>query len=59
MKFKPFCDFHASWLPPGCTDKEYVIAQYDGALAYMDACIANIFTSLKTLGLEEDTLVVD
>ena len=58
MKFKPFCDFHASWFPPGCTDKDYIIAQYDGALAYMDACIAHIFAALKTLGLEEDTLVV-
>ena len=58
MKFKPFRDFYASWFPPGCTDKDYVIAQYDGALAYMDACIANIFATLKSLGLEENTLVV-
>ncbi|RPJ43196.1 MAG: sulfatase, partial [Chloroflexi bacterium] len=28
--FKPFCDFFASWMPPGITDKDYVIAQYDG-----------------------------
>ncbi len=58
MNFKPFCDFFASWFPPGCTDKDYIIAQYDGALAYMDACIANIFATLKALGIEEDTLVV-
>src|SRR5665647_2344147 len=38
-KFKPFCDFFISWFPPGCTDKDYIIAQYDGAVAYMDACI--------------------
>ena len=56
--FKPFCDYFASWFPPGCTDKDYVIAQYDGAIAYMDACIQNIFTTLSSLGLEEDTLVV-
>ena len=56
--FKPFCDFHASWFPPNCTDKDYVIAQYDGELAYMDACIANILTSVSKLGLEEDTLIV-
>ena len=31
MAFKPFCDYFASWFPPGCTDKEYIIAQYDGA----------------------------
>jgi len=58
MKFKPFCDYFASWFPPGCTDKDYIIAQYDGAVAYMDACIANIFATLEALGLEEDTLVV-
>ena len=56
--FKPFCDYFASWFPPGCTDKEYVIAQYDGAVAYMDACIANIFVQLDQLGIEEETLVV-
>lgn len=56
--FKPFCDYFASWFPPGCTDKEYMIAQYDGAVAYMDACIANIFASLAKLGIEEETLVV-
>ncbi len=56
--FAPFCDYFASWFPPGCTDKDYIIAQYDGALAYMDACIANIFASLQALGIEEDTLVV-
>jgi len=58
MKFKPFCDFFASWFPPGCRDKDYIIAQYDGAVAYMDACIANIFTTIETLGIEEETLVV-
>ncbi len=56
--FKPFRDYITSWLPEGCTDKEYVIAQYDGAVAYMDACIANMLTQIKALGLEEDTLVV-
>ena len=58
MKFKPFCDYFASWFPPGCTDKDYVIAQYDGAVAYMDAAIANIFAKLAQLGIEEETLVV-
>jgi len=58
FKFKPFCDYFATWMPPGITDKEYVIAQYDGAVAYMDACIQTIFTTLDTLGLSEDTIVV-
>jgi arylsulfatase A-like enzyme len=58
MKFKPFCDYFASWFPPHCTDKDYIIAQYDGALAYMDSCIQNILTTLSDLGIEEETLVV-
>jgi arylsulfatase A-like enzyme len=58
MTFKPFCDFFASWFPPGCRDKDYIIAQYDGAVAYMDACIANLLAAVKSLGLTEDTLIV-
>jgi arylsulfatase A-like enzyme len=56
--FKPFADFFRTWFPPGCTDKDYIIAQYDGAVAYMDACIQNLFATLKDLGAEEETLVV-
>lgn len=58
MTFKPFCDYFASWFPPLCTDAEYINAQYDGAIAYMDSCIANIFATVKNLGIEENTLVV-
>ncbi|HTE21214.1 MAG TPA: sulfatase, partial [Armatimonadota bacterium] len=58
MDFKPFRDYFATWMPPGITDAEYVMAQYDGAIAYMDACIQRIFTRLETLGLSENTLVV-
>lgn len=58
MAFKPFRDFFASWMPPGISDKEYVIAQYDGAVAYMDACIQTIFTALETNGIQENTIVV-
>ncbi len=57
MKFKPFCDYFRSWMPPGITDKDYVIAQYDGAVAYMDACIQSIFTQLESLGILDDTIV--
>src|SRR5688572_27114643 len=45
--FKPFGDYFATWMPPGLTDAQYIVAQYDGALAYMDACIARIFTQLQ------------
>ncbi|MEI6914407.1 MAG: sulfatase [Armatimonadota bacterium] len=56
--FEPFADYLSSWFPPGCTDAEYIIAQYDGAVAYMDACIQNIFAMIQQLGIEEETLVV-
>ena len=58
FQFKPFCDYFATWMPPGITDKDYVLAQYDGAVAYMDACIASIFASIDDLGLDGNTLVV-
>ena len=58
MTFKPFCDYFASWMPLGISDKEYVIAQYDGAVAYMDACFQTLFTALESLRLVEDTIVV-
>lgn len=57
-KFKPFCDYFASWFPPACTDKDYIIAQYDGELAYMDAAIGNLLNEIQTLGIEDDTLTV-
>ncbi|HCQ01563.1 MAG TPA: sulfatase [Candidatus Latescibacteria bacterium] len=58
MAFKPFCDFFASWMPPGITDKEYVIAQYDAAVAYMDACIQSVFNALEAHGIMDETLVI-
>jgi arylsulfatase A-like enzyme len=58
MAFKPFCDYFATWMPPGITDAEYIIAQYDGAIAYMDACIQRLLTRIDELGLAENTLVV-
>jgi len=58
MSFKPFCDFFASWMPPGITDKDYVIAQYDGEAAYMDACIQTIFAAIESYGTLDETIVV-
>ncbi len=58
MEFKPFRDFFASWMPPGISDKDYVIAQYDGAVAYMDACIQTIFSALEAHGILDETIVV-
>lgn len=56
--FKPFRDYFYSWFKPGCTDAEYICAQYDAAVAYMDASIQVMLTEIKQLGLEEDTLIV-
>ncbi len=56
--FKPFAEFLRSWMPPGITDKDYVIAQYDGEVAYMDACIQQLFAKLQALGQWENTLIV-
>lgn len=58
MSFKPFRDFFATWMPPGIRDKDYVIAQYDGAVAYMDAAIQTILNAVETLGLLDNTIVV-
>jgi arylsulfatase A-like enzyme len=56
--FLPFRDYFRTWMPPGLTDKDYVIAQYDGAVAYMDTCIQQIFEKLEALGLLDETIVV-
>jgi arylsulfatase A-like enzyme len=56
--FKPFCDFFADWMPPGLTDADYVTAQYDGAVAYMDAAIQRLLTRVDELGLADNTLIV-
>ena len=58
MNFKPFCDFFATWMPPGIKDKDYVIAQYDGAVAYMDSAIQSIFTALESLEILDNTIVI-
>ena len=58
FEFKPFADYFATWMPPGITDAEYVNAQYDGAVAYMDAAIKRIFTRLEELGIAENTLLI-
>ncbi len=58
MDFKPFASFFRSWMPVGISDKDYVIAQYDGAIAYMDAAIASIFQALEAHGIYDETLVI-
>ncbi|MDR2687040.1 MAG: sulfatase-like hydrolase/transferase [Oscillospiraceae bacterium] len=56
--FKPFATYFREWFPAGCTDARYINAQYDGAVAYMDACIQQLFTALRELNIEGETIVV-
>ena len=58
FNFEPHAEFHKSWMPPGITDKDYIIAQYDGEIAYMDACIQNIVQVLISYKALDDTLLV-
>ncbi len=58
LNFAPFGDFFASWMPPGITDRHYIDAQYDGSIAYMDACIQTIFTALENMGILDETIVI-
>lgn len=57
-QFEPFVHYLRSWIPKDVTDSDYVDAQYDGAVAYMDTCIQRLFTALEELGIEKETLVV-
>lgn len=54
--FEPFAAYFRRWLD-GVTDLRYPIAQYEAAVAYMDACLAPLFHALAEYGLEADTLV--
>lgn len=58
LEFKPFKDYFSTWMPPGATDAAYIEAQYDGALAYMDACIQRLLVRLDELNLTRDTLII-
>ena len=56
--FRPFADFFRSWFPPGVTDSEYIDAQYDGAIAYLDLNLAILFEALQRLNLYQDSVIV-
>ena len=49
--FEPFKHTLIDMLPPGISDRKYVNAQYDGAIAYMDACIQSILPHWKRADL--------
>lgn len=56
--FRPFADFFRSWFPEGVTDSEYIDAQYDGAIAYLDLNLAVLFEALRRLNVYQDSVVV-
>src|SRR5947209_4007198 len=55
--FENFKWYFHEWMP-GVTDIEFPKAQYDAEIAYMDACLAHVFTRLEELRLVDDTLLV-
>ena len=68
---EPFTDYFRQWM---CTpdpedpeniakkrlwrDRQYVNAQYDASIAYMDACLAQLFQYLRDCGVLEETLLI-
>jgi len=58
MSFKPFRDFFASWMPTGISDSEFIASSYDGAVAYLDACVGRLLHQLEARGVAEETIVV-
>ena len=56
-RFEPFRWYFHEWMP-GVTDVAFPKSQYDAELAYMDTCLAHLFTVLHARGLDRDTLVV-
>lgn len=57
LAFEPYSGTLKAASPPGISDKEYVIAQYDGAIAYMDAAIRSIFAALQAHEIFDETIV--
>lgn len=52
-----FADYFRSWMGH-VTDIRFPIAQYDGEIAYVDTCFAQLMGRLDELGLTDSTLVV-
>lgn len=55
--FENFKWYFNEWMP-GVTDIEFPKAQYDAEIAYVDACLAHVFTRLEELRLIDETLIV-
>lgn len=55
--FEPFKWYFHEWMP-GVTDADYVIAQYDGGIAYMDRHLRALFAECRDLGLFDSTIFI-
>jgi arylsulfatase A-like enzyme len=44
--------------PLGDRERRHLISQYDGAIAYLDDQLGGLFTTLKALGLFENSLII-
>ncbi len=54
----PFTMGHLEKVMPGVTDKQYVVAQYDGEIRYLDDQFTILLDTLTSLGIEDDTLLI-
>jgi arylsulfatase A-like enzyme len=52
-----FANYFREWLE-GVTDIEFVKAQYDASIAYVDLCVSHVLNRLAELGRAEDTLLI-
>lgn len=57
LSFTPFKGIF-DWWTKGITDADYIIAQYDGEIAYLDNQLERVFRLMEHLGLWENTLVI-
>jgi arylsulfatase A-like enzyme len=57
LNFPPFMHYFRQWAGD-VTDIEFLKAQYDAEIAYMDACLQHVFQRLDELGVTEQTLVL-
>jgi arylsulfatase len=54
----PFVRQHLDALGENITDAEYVIAQYDGEIRYVDTKFGELLDVVKDLNIEEETLLI-
>ncbi len=54
----PFLERKLERIREGVTDAEFVRAQYDSALRYVDDRIGQVFTAMEDLGLADDVLLI-